>query len=222
MATSEAANMIPEHERDAEREQDSLKADHPRDREARVGAMDGGKRQSEQQQAEGGEADADPLATGHLQAEGALGHDREQDDSPGEYRLDDRQGRHRHCGDMEDPRPGRDREPECERPGGEQRLAGPQRVAVVDVRRLAGAAVLEEEADVRGEGADEGQHDANDESHEGRVLIGSRTAGHIGLTVDVGTGVRRLESVAAASIFRWTDATERVVLNALLSVPTAP
>jgi hypothetical protein len=123
---------------------------------------------------------------------------------------------------VEDPCPGGDREAERERPGREERLAGLQRMAVVDVRRLSGAAMLEEKADVRGQGADESQHDADDESHGEGVLVDNRATGHIGLTVDVGTGVRRLESVAAASIFRWTDATERVVLNALLSVPTAP
>ena len=53
-----------------------LEGDHARHREARVGAVDGREAEAEQQQADGGEADPDPLAARDRQAEGPLGHDR--------------------------------------------------------------------------------------------------------------------------------------------------
>ena len=58
----------------------------------------------EEHQAEGGEADARPLARADLEAEGALGQDREEHEAAGDDGLDERERREGEGGDVEDPR----------------------------------------------------------------------------------------------------------------------
>ncbi len=117
-------------------------------------------RDAEEHQPERGETEAEPLATADLQAEHALGHDREEHDAAREHRLDERQRRDGHRRDVEDPRPGGDEHAEREQARGEQRLRRPQRTLDVDCGGGAGAAMLVEEAHVRCESAREREQNA--------------------------------------------------------------
>ena len=122
--------------------------------------------EAEERQPDRGQAQADPLAPAHGEAEETLGHDREQHHASGEHRLHDRHGREGERADVEDPRPGRDEHPEREPLRGEERAARAERMAQIDRRRRAGAAVLVEEAKVRDERAGEGEEDAGGKAHE--------------------------------------------------------
>ena len=75
-------------------------------------------------------------------------------------------GRHREGGDVEDPGEDGDAPAEGEPLVGEERLAGPERMSDVHSRRLAGTAMLVQEAELRHEGAAEGKEDSEVERHK--------------------------------------------------------
>ena len=116
---------------------------------------------------EGGEADSRPLAVAELEAEDAVGEHGEEHQPAGDHGLDERERRERERGHVEDPGAERhehaDREPlalvEADRAA--------QRVAHGHVRSSAGAAVLQQEAEVRREGAEQRQQDAKLNAHRG-------------------------------------------------------
>ena len=81
-------------------------------------------RDDEQQQAERGHADADPLADADLEAEDALGQHGEDHDAGGEHGLDDRQRREGERGDVEDPGADGDGHADGEPPAAEEELDG--------------------------------------------------------------------------------------------------
>ena len=68
------AEVLATDQQRAEDEHRALEADHAEDRVGRVGAGGGRKRDDEQQQAERGHADADPLPEADLEAEDPLSH----------------------------------------------------------------------------------------------------------------------------------------------------
>ena len=109
--------------------------------------------------------DAQPLPGADLEAEQPLGHDGEQHDAAGEDRLDDGDRRHGHRGHVEDPRADGHAHADGEPPRREQRLGRAQRVPHVDRGSSASAPVLVEEAEVRGERAEEREQDADFERH---------------------------------------------------------
>jgi hypothetical protein len=131
-----------------------------------VGAVGGREAEAEQQQADGRQHDPDPLLAGDREAEGALGHHGQQDHAAGEDGLDERQRGDGHGGDVEDPSGRGDQHADREQLGGEQGLGGPERMADVDGRRGARSPMLEQEADVRREGAGEREEDAKGLGHE--------------------------------------------------------
>ena len=87
---------------------------------------------TEQQQADGGHADADPLAGADLEAEQPLGQHREHHDAGGEHGLDDGQRRERERGDVQDPGAGGDAMPIANQLEPNRARAAAQRVAHVD------------------------------------------------------------------------------------------
>ena len=101
------AEVLAADQQRADDEHRALEGDHADERVGRVGAVGGRKRDHEQQQAERGHADADPLAQADLEAEDPLGHDGEDHDAGGEDGLDDRQRGVGQGGDVEDPGAGR-------------------------------------------------------------------------------------------------------------------
>ena len=115
----------------------------------------------QEHQAERGEADASPLARADRVAEPALSEHRQEDEPAGDDRLDDRERRHRQSRHVEDPRAEghehADREPL--RP--EQSDRARDRMLQADVGSRAGAPVLEQEAHVRREGAEEGKKNSD-------------------------------------------------------------
>ena len=150
------AELVGHHEQRADDEEAGLEGDHRRGRVARVRAAGGRKRDRQQHEAEGGEADAEPLAAADAEAEDALGEDREEDEAAGDDGLDERERRERHRRDVE--APGADAPPACRsRTTSSGTARAPLRSGCrhVDVRRRAGAPVLAQEAQVRGESAEE-------------------------------------------------------------------
>ena len=65
-------------------------------------------RDAQQDEAEGRQAEAEPLPRADLEAEHAVGHDGEEHEAAGEDRLDDRQRGQRDRGHVEDPGAGAD------------------------------------------------------------------------------------------------------------------
>ena len=120
-----------------------------------MGAVGTGNGHRERDQAGRGQAEADPLAAPDHEAEQPLGHDADQDDAAGEDDLDDRERRHRHRRDVEDPRADGDHDAQREPLRPEQGAGGPQGMPDVDGRDLARAPMLVEEREVRHEGAEE-------------------------------------------------------------------
>ena len=139
----------------ADHEHRGLEGDHARERVRGVRAGRGRERDHEEEEAAGGHADADPLAHADLEAEHPLGQHGEHDDAGGEHGLDDRHRGEGEGGDVEEPGAGGDGHADREPLGLEEVAAGAQRMAHVDLRRLVGAAVLVEEAQLRNDGADE-------------------------------------------------------------------
>ena len=134
--------------------------------EGGVRAVRGGQRDGEQDQARGGEAEPCPLAPADLEAEEAVGHHGDQDDPAGEHDLDHRHRGHRQRGDVEAPGAGGHEHAEREPLRRVQRAGRAQRVTDVDRGRLAGAAVLEEEPEVRNDRAEQREQDAELNRHE--------------------------------------------------------
>jgi len=114
-----------------------------------------GQRDREEHEAERGESDARPLARADGVAEPALREHREEHEPAGDHGLDDRQGRERQGGDVESPRADGDEHADGEPLGPEQPDRAGDRMLHADVRSRAGAAVLQEEAHVRGERAEQ-------------------------------------------------------------------
>ena len=98
-----------------------------------MGAGLGGERDDEQYEAERGHAHADPLAHADLEAEDALGEDREHHDAGGEHGLDDRERGEGESRDVEQPGAGGDAHADREPLGGEQGPDGLQRMPNVDL-----------------------------------------------------------------------------------------
>src|SRR5215208_1078229 len=148
--------LLGEDGEGAEREQGRLERDHAGGGIARVAAvMWQGHR--EQDKAESREADAGPLARADRAAEVALRQHGEEDKSTGDNRLHDRERRHGQGGDVEHPRTEGHEHAEREPPGAEQPDGAGERVLQADVRRGACATMLEQEADVRRERAEDGK-----------------------------------------------------------------
>jgi hypothetical protein len=124
-----------------------------------VGAV--GQRDGQQRQADGGAADAGPLARTDVAAEPALGEQRQEDQAAGDDRLDDRQRRERQRGDVEKPGDERHAHADREPLRAEQRDGAGQRVAQGDVGGGHRPAMLEQEAEVRRQGAGERQQDSD-------------------------------------------------------------
>ncbi len=161
----------------ADAEQAGLEGDHRRRVEVGVRAVGSVReRHGQQDQAQAGEREAPPLPVADLDAEQALGHHADHHDAAGEDDLDDRDRRHRQRGDVEDPRARRDRHADGEPLRAVEVLRRLERVPDVDLRALAGSAVLEEEPEVRDEGADERQEDAELDRHE-VVVVGRSGVG---------------------------------------------
>ena len=148
--------LLREDEEGAEREQGRLEGDHADGGVARVAAVVR-QRDGEQHEAEGGEADARPLARADRAAEVALRQHGEEDESAGDDGLDDRERRHGEGGDVEDPRAERHEHADREPLGAEQSDGAGDRVLQAYVRRGACATMLEQEADVRRERAEDGK-----------------------------------------------------------------
>ncbi len=163
-----------EDEQHADGEQSGLEGDHAAERVAGVRAGAGGEGDGQQREAERGEPDADPLAAADVGAEPAVGDDREEDEPAREDGLDERERREREGADVEDPGEEGDAHAEGERARAEEGDGAAQRVARLDGRGGARAAVLQQEAEVGEEGADERQEDADfySQDRESRVRCG--------------------------------------------------
>jgi hypothetical protein len=120
---------------------------------------------AEQDQAERGAGEAQPLALADLEAEDAVGHDRDEHDATGEHDLHHRERGQRDGGDVQRPRAASHAHADREPLRAPQAACRAQRVADVDRRGRARAPVLEEEAQVRGEGAQKRQQDAEMKGH---------------------------------------------------------
>src|SRR5205085_10050237 len=84
-----------------------LERDHPGKLVARMGPVNVARRQREEREARGREADAEPLALAELEAEQALGQEAEEDEPGRERRLDDRERRDPEGADVQEPPHGR-------------------------------------------------------------------------------------------------------------------
>ena len=100
-----------------------LERDHPGKLVARMGPVNVARRQREEREARGREADAEPLALAELEAEQALGQEAEEDEPGRERRLDDRERRDPEGADVQEPPHGRASEV--------RRLSGHDRVFLV-------------------------------------------------------------------------------------------
>ena len=149
----------------ADHEHRALEGDHAGERVGRVGAVRGGERDHEQQQAERGHGDADPLAHADLEAEDPLGHDGEDHDAGGEHGLDDRQRGEGERGDVEDPGAGGDGHADREPLARVQLLRRTERMTDVDRGRLVGTLVLVEKAQLCGDRAGKREQDAQIQRH---------------------------------------------------------
>ena len=90
-----AAHARAHDQQAAEPEQAGLEGDHRRLGELRVRAVHRGQRHAEQHQADGGQAQPDPLAPADLEAEQAVGHHGDEHDARRERDLDHRHRRQR-------------------------------------------------------------------------------------------------------------------------------
>ena len=126
------------------------------------------RRQRDRQQDEPDERqrEAPPLALADLEAEEAVGHDGEQHEAARQHDLDDRQRRQRDRADVQDPREEADEHADREPALAPQRAGRPQRVPDVDITRAASSAVLVQERQVRGEGAQQREENAELKAHE--------------------------------------------------------
>ena len=158
----------------ADDEHRALEGDHADERVGRVGAVRGRERDHEQQQAERGHADADPLAHADLEAEDPLGHDGEDHDAGGEHGLDDRERGVGEGGDVEEPGAGGDGHADREPLARVQLLGRPERMTDVDRRSLVGALVLVEKAQLRRDRAGEREQDAQIQRHVSSYVDSSR------------------------------------------------
>jgi hypothetical protein len=164
MATSDTPKSTPA-EQYAHGQQAHLEGDHARERVARVRAVPVRERDGQQDEAESRAADPHPLAGAALEAEEALGEDGEEDEATGDHGLDDRQRSHGQGGDVEDPGADGHQHADGEPLGAEEADRALQGMADADLRGGAGAAMLQEKANVRGERAENGKQDAEFESH---------------------------------------------------------
>jgi hypothetical protein len=146
-----------------------LEGDHADERIAGVGAVDGWKRDDEQEQAERGHGDADPLAEPDLEAEDPLSHDGEDHDAGGEDGLDHRERGVGEGSHVEDPGTGGDGHADREPLAAVELLGRAERVTDVDRRGLVRTLVLVKKAQLRGDGADERQQNAQIQRQ--RVLV---------------------------------------------------
>ena len=180
-------------EQAAEAQEARLEGGQDRDGEGCVRPVGLREGDAQQDEAEGREAEPEPLALADLEAEHAVRHDGEEHEAAGEDRLDDRQrsqgdGRH-----VEDPGTGTDAHADGEPGLTPERRAGLQRVLDVDRRSRAGTTVLVEEREVRREGAGEREEDAQVEGQEISVGV-VRGAGR--------RGVRRADAALLQSASR--------------------
>ena len=97
----------------------------------------------------GGEPEAEPLAAVEPVTEVALGREGDQHQAPRDHGLDQRQRGDRHRGDVEHPGDRGDREAHRPPSGPKQGREALQGAPEPDLRRLAGAAMLEEHREVR-------------------------------------------------------------------------
>jgi hypothetical protein len=158
------------------REEDALEADHRGQREGRVRAVRLGHREAQEHEADGREGQAPPLPAADLVSEDAIGHDGNEHDAARQDDLDDRQRGERDRRDVQRPRGAADAHADREPLRAPQTLRRPQRVANVDGGRLAATAVLEEEPEVRSEGAQKRQQNAEMKRHA--ELIGPGRSTH--------------------------------------------
>jgi hypothetical protein len=155
-----SAELRREHHHRADEQEARLEAGH---RHARVvGVRAAGVRQRDRQQHEAGghEGHAENLPPTDLEAEEALGEHREEHEAAGDDRLHERQRRQRHGRHVEAPRAGGHQHAEGEPLGAVQRDGAADGVAPVDRRGGARSLVLPQEAEVRGQRAEQRQQDA--------------------------------------------------------------
>ena len=160
------AEARPHDAQGAEAEEPGLEGGHRRNREGGVRAVAGGQRDREQHEADERQREPPPLALADLEAEQAVGHDGQQHEPAGQHDLDDGQRRQRDRADVQDPGAEADEHADGEPALAPQRARRAQRVADVDVAGAAGSAVLVEERQVRGEGAEQREEDSELEAHE--------------------------------------------------------
>ena len=127
-------------------------------------------------EARGRHRHARPLARADLEAEDPLREHRQHHDAGREHGLDDGERSEDEGGDVEQPGAERDAHADREPLGAEQRGAGAQRVPDVHRRRLVGAAVLVEEAELGCEGAAEREQDAESHVVRRKVWLCAATA----------------------------------------------
>jgi hypothetical protein len=147
------ANAGRPHDEAADGEQAELEADHGGVRVARMRAVSARQRDREKREAEGGHADADPLPGAHVEAEDAVGEDREEDQPGRDDRLHERQRRERHGRDVEDPGADGDAHTDREPLRRPEVLGALKRVLPLHGGRSAGSTMLEQEGQVREESA---------------------------------------------------------------------
>ena len=165
MVLGGGAGARAQDEQAAHAEQGALEADHRGEREGRVRAVRVRHRDAQQDEADGGEGEAPPLSPADLEAEEAIGHHGDEHDAAGEDDLNDGQRHQRDRGHVQGPGPATDEHADREPARGVQRLGRAQRMAHVDGRSRASTAMLEEEAQVGSDGAQERQQDAELKSH---------------------------------------------------------
>ncbi len=199
-----------EHEEGADGEQRGLEGHHAGHRVAGVGSLAAGQRGREEHEAEGGEADAGPLAEADGAAEPALGDDGEEDEATGDHCLDEREGREGEGADVEDPRPEGHEHADREPLGPEQAHSAANRMAQADVGGRARTAMLQQEAEVRGQGAEERKENAYFNSHvegvriqvgKGGLAEGSRWRRSLSAIRGIGRRACRLNEKAPKSYF---------------------
>ncbi len=159
------AGPRPEDQQAAEPEEPGLEGDHGGDAEGGMRPARLRERDHERDEADGGEDEADRLPPPDADAEDPVGHHGDQHDAAGENDLHGAHRREGERGDVKDEGGECDDHPDREPLLREERLAAAQRVPHVDRTGLARSLVLQEEADVGDDGAQEREQDAEFKSH---------------------------------------------------------
>lgn len=191
-----SAQARPHDEQRAEPEQAGLEGSHRGNGEPGVRAVARRQRDREQHEPDERQREPPPLPLADPEAEHVIGHHREQHEPTGQHDLNDGQRRQRDRADVQHPGDRADEHADRERALTPQRASRSEGVADVDGTRRARSAVLVEERQVGGEGAQQREEDAELKAHEGISSVDVRGTFTIDSFVDMLDAARPCEQAS--------------------------